>query len=116
MYHRKTWTLEDELILRFRIYVLECFGWNKCRTAKFLNISVRNLRYFANIARQKGYYIGTSPTSTDRHHDPTEEELKTIKRWIEFKTPINMAEFEPMPLWKKWRIAYLKRLEKAAAI
>lgn len=58
----RLWTLEDELLKNFRLWVLEQCGWNRTQAAEILGLSDRGLRLNVRRYKEQGEYIPTIQT------------------------------------------------------
>lgn len=74
---RQPWTLEDELLKNFRLFVLKVCGWNRTHAALIIGTTVRNIRLYIARYRKLGYKIPES----SREPKVSEENLKRIYEW-----------------------------------
>jgi len=71
------WSLEDEFIMQFRLFVLELCNWNRTQAKEILGISDRGFHNALNRYREKGVFI--APGDTKFRIPLTEDEWDQIR-------------------------------------
>ena len=71
------WSLEDEFLMQFRLFVLELCHWNRSHAMEVLGISDRGIHNALNRYREKGVFI--APNDSKFRIPLTEEEWDQIR-------------------------------------
>lgn len=75
------WSLEDELLKNFRLYVFRACGFNKVWAAEVLGVSLRSLRYHLASYRADGENV---PSDRWEARSSSEEPPRLRKADLEF--------------------------------
>lgn len=99
------WNIQEELLLNFRLTILELFDWNRTRAAEFMQVSLRSFRKQLAMYRRKGYEI---PPSAGAFRNPSAAEMELIRQWVEKITyqhlrPLHAAK-APENIWQRLQI------------
>ena len=97
---KQNWTLEDELLRNFRLYVLRACFFNRTWTAHVLGISLRNLRMWLGVYKEQGFEVG------DNELTPSEI-LRNAGR-----VRISPSDYEVIKSWTKQQGQQVNRLSE----